>query len=65
MCIRDRSASFECLLLPELLRGADVRALYKRMSTGHSAFVEGLGFRVVTRTYVSPRKPALAAMPQE
>ena len=47
----EESAAFDFTLLPELLESADIRKLFTRLSNRHPYFVDGLGFRVATRSW--------------
>jgi hypothetical protein len=48
--------------LPELLDSVDIRKLYTRLYKRHPYFVDGLGLRLATASWVSPRtRPAAQA----
>jgi hypothetical protein len=49
------SAAFDLTLLPELLDSTDLRKLHTRLAKRHPHFVDGLGLRIATATWVSPR----------
>ena len=54
------AAAFDFTLLPALLDEGDVRKVYNRLCKRHPYFVDGLGLRVVTSSWVSPRKRSTA-----
>ncbi|MGY1709094.1 DUF6642 family protein [Geodermatophilus sp. SYSU D00758] len=47
------SAAFDFTLLPELLDSVDIRKLHTRLCKRHPYFVDGLGLRLATRSWVS------------
>ncbi len=47
------SAAFDLTLLPELLDSVDIRKMFSRLHDRHPHFVDGLGLRVATATWVS------------
>ncbi|PRY39351.1 hypothetical protein LY71_12120 [Geodermatophilus tzadiensis] len=49
------SAAFDLTLLPELLDDTDPKNVYGRLVKRHPYFVDGLGLRIATATWVSPR----------
>ncbi|MGY1592274.1 DUF6642 family protein [Geodermatophilus sp. SYSU D00708] len=49
------SAAFDFTLLPELLDSVDIRKLHTRLCKRHPHFVDGLGLRLATASWVSPR----------
>ncbi len=49
------SAAFDLTLLPELLDSVDMRKMFTRLRNRHPYFVDGLGLRVATASWVSPR----------
>jgi hypothetical protein len=48
------SAAFDLLLLPELLKGPSLKPLVARLASNHPRFVERLGLRIATSTWVLP-----------
>jgi hypothetical protein len=56
----EESAAFDPTLLAELLDSKDIRAMYGRLSRQHGYFVDGLGLRVATANWVSPRRRSAA-----
>lgn len=52
----EESIAFDFTLLPELLDSVDMRALYKRLCRRHPHFIDELGLRIATSTWVSPLK---------
>ncbi|MGY1653413.1 DUF6642 family protein [Geodermatophilus sp. SYSU D01119] len=54
------AAAFDLTLLPELLDSTDPRKLYNRLTKRHPYFVDGLGLRIATATWVSPRRRSAA-----
>jgi hypothetical protein len=56
------AAAFDFILLPQLLRSSYAKPIYERLRRDHERFVTGLGFRLATKTWVSPRKYAVAAL---
>jgi hypothetical protein len=55
------TAAFDFILLPQLLEAAYVKPIYTRLLKDHARFVTGLGFRMATATWATPRKVALEA----
>jgi hypothetical protein len=55
------SASFDFLLLPELLSASSMKPLYNRMVKNHRGYAVGLGLRMATADWVSPMKIAPVA----
>ena len=55
------SAAFDFILLPLLLRRRYLRTVYRTLAEEHVGFVDGLGFRLVTKDFMSPRELATAA----
>ncbi len=56
------SASFDLLLLREVLSSTQMKPIYKRMFADHSQVMRSLGFRVSTRVWSSPAKYARDAI---
>jgi len=56
------SAAFDYILLPLLLDRAYTKTVYSSLARDHAGFVRGLGFRLATRDWVSPRRVATAAV---
>ncbi len=56
------SASFDFILIPELMRAKSIRPIYARLLKNHQGFVRELEFRIATSTWASPRKPAQSAL---
>lgn len=55
------TAAFDFILLPQLLDSTYVKPIYNRLLRDHARFVTGLGFRMATATWATPRKIALEA----
>ena len=53
-----RSAAFDFTLLPELLDSVDLRKLYSRLRRNHPYFVDGLGLRIATASWVGQAERA-------
>lgn len=56
----EESAAFDFTLLPELLDSVDIRKLHTRLCKRHPYFVEELGLRLATTSWVSPRRQTAA-----
>lgn len=52
------SAAFDFILLPMLLGRSYPKTIYTALQREHGGFVRKLGFRLVTRDFVSPRRVA-------
>jgi hypothetical protein len=50
----EESAAFDLTLLPSLLKGGSVPALYRQLVERHPYFVRTLGLRMATRSWTSP-----------
>jgi hypothetical protein len=55
------AAAFDFILLPLLLRRRYLKTVYRTLADEHVGFVHGLGFRLVTKDFMSPRELATAA----
>jgi len=55
------SAALDVILLPELLRSADLKRLHARLKKDHPRFVDGLGLRIATAQWATGRTPAVHA----
>lgn len=55
------TAAFDFILLPQLLDAVYIKPIYNRLAKDHARFVLGLGFRMATATWTTPRKIALEA----
>jgi hypothetical protein len=55
------SAAFDYILLPLLLDRTYTKTVYGTLARDHAGFVKGLGFRLATGDFVSPRRIATAA----
>lgn len=55
------AAAFDFIMIPQLLRTGYVKPIYPRLLKDHERFVRGLGFRMATKDWASPRKIALDA----
>jgi hypothetical protein len=49
------SAAFDLLLLSELLYAKEPKFAYQRLTRKYDKFTHGLGFRMITKDWVSPR----------
>jgi hypothetical protein len=56
-----QAAAFDFILLPMLLDRAYPRTVYTSLARDHAGFVRGLGFRLITKDFISPRKAARSA----
>lgn len=56
------TAAFDFILLPLLLQASYSKTIYSSLLRDHRRFVHGLGFRLVTKDFVSPRKIARSAV---
>ncbi len=54
----EESAAFDFPLLPELLDSIDIRKLHTRLRNRHPHFVDGLGLRLATASWISPLQRA-------
>ncbi len=59
----EESAAFDFTLLPAVLESIDMRKLHARLAKRHPYFVDGLGLRIATATWVSPRRRASTQQP--
>jgi hypothetical protein len=55
------TAAFDFILLPQLLDSMYVKPIFTRLSRDHARFVTGLGLRMATASWATPRKIALEA----
>ena len=55
------AAAFDFILLPALLSATYIKPIFARLRKDHERFVVGLGFRLATPTWASPRRVALEA----
>lgn len=55
------TAAFDFILLPQLLDATYVKPIFTRLAKDHPRFVRGLGFRMATANWATPRKIALEA----
>ena len=55
------SAAFDFILLPLLLRRRYLKTVFTTLAEEHDGFVAGLGFRMVTKDFISPRYVAVDA----
>ncbi|MGY1771965.1 DUF6642 family protein [Blastococcus sp. SYSU D00813] len=56
----EESAAFDFTLLPDVLESMDMRRLHARLAKRHPYFLDGLGLRIVTASWVSPRRRTTA-----
>lgn len=55
------TAAFDFILLPQLLDAGYIKPIFTRLAKDHQRFVTGLGFRLATANWATPRKIALDA----
>lgn len=58
------SAAFDLILLPRLLASTYIRPIYNGLSKEHPRFVEGLGLRMASSSWVTPRRIRLPIVEQ-
>jgi hypothetical protein len=58
------SAAFDLILLPHLLDSEYMKPIYTRLCRDHPRFVEGLGLRMASSSWSTPRKIALDVVRQ-
>jgi hypothetical protein len=56
------TAAFDFILLPQLLDSVYVKPIFTRLSKDHARFVTGLGLRMATTNWATPRKIAVDAI---